>query len=55
MRGGIVAAVAERDFLLGHKAVLEDREQNGGERSVEHTIGVLYNHFHEKVSYPHGS
>lgn len=42
---GVLAAVPERDFLLASEVVTGDREQRGGEGSMERAIGVLCDHF----------
>jgi len=41
----ILAPIPERDFLTGHKAVVDAHEQRGGKRSMERTIGILCDHF----------
>ena len=41
----ILAPVHERDFLIGHKAVMDDYEQYGGEHSMARTVGILCDHF----------
>ena len=48
----LTGPVPERDFLTGHRAVIADHDQHGGERSIERTLGILCGLFPRKSGKP---
>lgn len=49
---GLLGPVPERDLLSAHRAVIAEYDENGGERSMERTVGLLCSLFPPKSSKP---